>query len=79
MRERGARLVEREPWGYCYDRTTRFAPRVIEGGAAATRFGFGPSLFYGPLALSAVDDRGLRPLRSLPEPADEELMAEMSS
>lgn len=78
MRERGARFVEREPWGYCYDRTTRVAPRVIEGGSAATRFGFGPSLFYGPLALSAVDDRGLRPLHSLPGPTDEELMAEMS-
>jgi hypothetical protein len=78
MRARGVRFVERDPWGYCYDRTTRLAPRVITGGSAATRFGFGPSLFYGPLALSAVDNRDLQPLRSLPGPTDEELMAEMS-
>jgi hypothetical protein len=79
MRERGARFVEREPWGYCYDRTTRLAPRVVEGGSAATRFGFGSSLFYGPLALSAVDDPGLQPLRSSPGPTDDELVAEMSA
>jgi hypothetical protein len=78
MRDRGARFVERPHWGYCYDRSTRLAPRVIEGGSAATRFGFGPSLFYGPLAMGAVDDRGLRPLCSLPGPTDEELVAELS-
>lgn len=77
MRARGARFVEREPWGYCYDRTTRLAPRVIVGGPAFTRFGFGPSLFYGPHRLQAVDYPGLEPICSLGKPADEEVAAEL--
>jgi hypothetical protein len=79
MRERGARFVEREPAGYCYDRTTRLAPRVIGGGSAVTRFGFGPSLFYGPHAMSAVDYPDLRPLCTKDPPTDAELMAELTT
>ncbi len=76
--QRGVRFVEREPWGYCYDRTTRLAPRVIPGGSAVTRFGFGLSLFYGPQPLNAVDAPGLQPIGSKDRPTDDELMAEMS-
>lgn len=79
MRERGARFVERSPWGYCYDRTTRLAPRVIEGGSVVTRFGFGTSLFYGPLAMSAVDRPGIEPLCSKPRPSDDEIVAALST
>lgn len=76
MRERGARLVEREPWGYCYDRTTRLARRVVWGGSVVTRRAFGRSLFYGPHAMSAVDYPGLEPICSMPMPSDEEVAAE---
>jgi hypothetical protein len=79
MRQHGATFVEREPWGYCYDRTTRLAPRVIAGGKAVTRFGFGPSLFYGPHAITAVDYPGLEHICALDGPSDDELMAEMSN
>ncbi len=79
MRERGALFVEREPLGYCYDRTTRLSPRVIPGGPAVTRFGFGPALFYGPHLMSAVDYPGLEPLCSRDRPSNAELMAEMRS
>jgi hypothetical protein len=79
MRERGARLVQREPWGYCYDRTTRLAPRAAWGGPVVTRRAFGASLFYGPHALSAVDYPGLEPLCAMPEPSTEELYAEMQA
>ncbi len=79
MRKRGARFVEREPWGYCYNRATRPAPRVIAGGSAVTRFSFGASLFYGPLDVSAVDSPGIEPICAKPEPTDEELVAELSA
>ncbi len=79
MRKRGARFVEREPWGYCYDRRTRPAPRVIAGGSAVTRFSFGASLFYGPLDVSAVDRPCIEPLCAKPEPSDDELVAELSA
>ncbi len=79
MRKRGARFVEREPWGYCYDRTTRSAPRVIAGGSAVTRFSFGASLFFGPQPMGAVDSPGIEPLCAKPEPSDEELVAELST
>jgi hypothetical protein len=59
MREREARFVERPPWGYCYNRVTRPAPRVIAGGSAVTRFSFGASPFYGPQPMSAVGYPGL--------------------
>lgn len=78
MREHGARFVERPPWGYCYNRTTRSAPRVIEGGSAVTRFGFGASLFYGRLPASAVDRPGIEPLRSVMPPTDDEIVAALS-
>jgi hypothetical protein len=77
MRELGARLVQREPWGYCYDRTTRLAPRIIGVGPVVIRRAFGPSHFYGPHALSAVDSPELQPLCSKPMPTNEELMAEL--
>jgi hypothetical protein len=77
MRERGARLVQREPWGYCYDRTTRAAQRCIWGGSVVTRRAFGASLFYGPHALSAVDYPGLEPLCAMPVPSLEELSVEV--
>lgn len=78
MRAQGCRFVERAPQGYCYDRTTRAAPRVIAGGAALTRFGFGPSRYYGARAMSDVDCLGSEPLYTMPAPSDEELFAEIS-
>lgn len=76
MRERGAQLVQREPWGYCYDRTTRAARRCIWGGPVVTRRAFGPSLYYGPHAMSAVDYPDLAPLCTMPVPSDEQVAAE---
>ncbi len=76
MRGHGARLVQREPWGYCYDRTTRAARRCIWGGPLVTRRAFGPSLFYGPHAMTAVDYPGLEPLYARPIPSDEEVATE---
>ncbi len=77
MRAQGHRFVQRSPQGYCYDRTTRAAPRVIAGGAAVTRFGFGSSLYYGQQEISAVDNPGLSPQRAMPEPSNEELLREL--
>lgn len=77
MRAQGACFIERAPEGYCYDRRTRQAPRVIPGGSAVTRFGFGISDFYGKLPLDAVDSPTLTPLFRTTSPSNDELLAEM--
>ncbi len=79
MRKKGIRLVQREPWGYCYDRTTRKAKRVIWGGSAVTRYAFGPSMFYGTCAMNSVDNYDLQPLCLLQKPSNNEIYAEMCS
>lgn len=79
MREHGARFVQREAGGYCYDRRSRGAPRVIPGGPAVTRFGFGESLFYGQMPMNAVDrPDSLTLQRVLPRPSDDEIFAEVT-
>lgn len=75
----GARLVQREPWGYCYDRTTRAAPRAAYGGPAMTRYAFGSALFYGPHPRTAVDYPGVEPIGLKGPPSKEEVFAELST
>jgi hypothetical protein len=79
MRASGVELWAGPHQGYCYNRATRQSPRAIEGGPAVTRFSFGPSLFYGPQPMSAVDRPGIEPLCSVPPPSDDELVAELSA
>lgn len=78
VRAQGARFVERPARGYCYNRTTRSAPRVILGGSALTRFGFGESRFYGQMPIEAVDYQELAPQRELPRASEAEAMAELA-
>lgn len=78
MRANGAEMLAGEPWGYCYDRRTRAAPRVIPGGPAVTRFAFGVADYYGPLPIEAVDDKSISPRRIAWKPTDEELVTEMT-
>lgn len=77
MRARGARMVQRSPRGYCYDRRSRAAPRVIDGGSVVTRFAFGRSLFYGPQPFDAVDRASLEALVELDRPTDAEIFSEL--
>lgn len=75
MRAQGARLQSGKAWGYCYDRRTRPAARVISGGLFESRFAWGACWAYGQKGPEAVDDRGLVPLTFLPAPTDEEIHA----
>lgn len=81
MQARGVAVWATSHRGYCYDRRSnrRGAPRIITTGPAATRWGFGASLFYGPLSMTAVDAPELRPLCARDRPTDAELMAELTT
>lgn len=77
MRKNGATLIERNAHGYCYDRRTRNSERVIPGGTAVTRFGFGKSSFYGNVEISEVDNESIVPITELSEPTDDEILTEL--
>lgn len=79
MHKRGVLFVERKPWGYCYDRRTRLASRVVLGGSVVTRFSFGSSLFYGPVPINSVDDTGLKVRARLGAPSDAEVFEAMKT
>lgn len=79
LRRSGARIVQRGPWGYCYDRTTRAAPRAARGGQAVTRYAFGAALFYGPQDRAAVDRPDIKPIGLKSPPSAAEVVLEVSS
>ncbi len=64
---------------YCYDRRSarHGAPRVITTGPLTTRWAFGAAEFHGLVAPSYVDAPAA-PLRLVPPPSDDELVAELS-
>ncbi len=76
MRERGATIWAGAHQGYCYDRRTRSAPRVIDTGPLVTRWGFGDAEYHGRVPIEFVDSPRA-PLRAAPRPTTEEVFNEM--
>lgn len=79
MRADGKRLVVGDPYGYCYNRRSRAAPRVILGGSTLMRYAFGAGYYYGSQPFEAVNDRMLCPLRLVPLPAPDEILAALDA
>ncbi len=78
MRERGTTIWAGAHRGYCYDRRSRSAPRVIDTSPLVTRWGFGYAEYYGRVPLEFVDAPSAA-IRVAPQPTTEELVAEMNS
>jgi hypothetical protein len=76
MRQSGVDLWATEHRGYCYDRRSRNAPRVITTGPVVTRWGFGAAEYHGTVGPEYVDAPGA-PRRCVSRPTDSDLLAEM--
>lgn len=77
MRAQGARLQPGKAWDYCYDRRSRDAARVIEGGLFDSRFAWGACWAYGSLGPEAVEDRWLVPVTFMQAPSEDEIRAHL--
>ncbi len=80
MRDRGARLLVGDPWGYCYDRRSRASERVISGGLFESRFAWGTCEFFGQLPPSAIENFPfLSPIKILLAPTKEEIFIHLGA
>ncbi len=78
MRERGAGFAEGLAPGYCYDRRTRAAGRVITGGLFDSRFAWGACWAYGQVPVDHCDGMHLlEPLEYLPTLTEAEIFAHL--
>lgn len=76
MRASGATIWAGAHRGYCYDRRSRSAPRVIATSPLVTRWGFGDAEYHGRVPVEFVD-APRAPLRAAPRPTTEEIFTEM--
>jgi hypothetical protein len=78
MRARGVELWAGPHSGYCYDRRSRSAPRLIEVSSLVARWGFGDAEYHGRVPIEFVD-APRAPLRAAPRPTTQELLTEMGA
>lgn len=78
MRASGAVFAETPAPGYCYDRRSRAASRVIAGGLFESRFAWGECWAHGPQPFEVCDGRHrLEPVEYLPALTDAEIFAHL--